>query len=68
MVPDVSLEPDRIASPFLKTVNQTFGPFSTDDHASEAHVGPTSVIVTAGLAGGMVSAGSVNVTVLLYFE
>jgi len=47
--------------PFIKTANQTFGPSSTDDQASETCVGPTSVSETTGLVGGMVSGGSVNV-------
>ena len=67
-VPEVSLTPCRTALPFMYTVNQTFGPSSTEDHANETCVGPTSVTETFGLVGEIVSAGSVNVTVLLYPE
>src|SRR6266540_4258660 len=64
-LPDVFFEPCRTGLPFIKTLNHTFGPSSTDDHASEICVAPTSVTETTGLVGGVVSRGSVNVTVLL---
>ncbi len=67
-MPDVFFDPCEIEVPFMKTVNQTFEPSSVDDHASETCVGPTSVSETAGLVGGVVSRGSVNVTELLYPE
>ena len=64
----VFFEPCKTGAPFIVTVNQTFGPSSTEDHASDACVDPTSVTETTGLPGALVSRGSVKVTVLLYFE
>jgi len=52
----------------LKTVNQTCGPSSVDDQASETCADPTSVTETTGLVGGVTSGGSVKVTELLYPE
>jgi hypothetical protein len=52
----------------MKTVNQIFGPSSVDDHVSAMWVGPTSVTETTGFVGGVVSAGSVKLTELLYPE
>jgi hypothetical protein len=44
------------------------GPSSIDDHASDTCVGPTSVTVTVGFVGGVVSGGVVKLTELLFFE
>jgi hypothetical protein len=52
----------------MLTLNQTFGPSSVDDQESDTWVGPTSVRVTTGLVGGVVSRGKVKVTELLYPE
>src|SRR6185503_1444707 len=67
-VPEVSLTPCPTALPSMYTLNQTLGPSSTEDQASDTCVGPTSVTETFGLVGGVVSRGSVKVTELLYAE
>src|SRR5918994_1453253 len=56
-VPDVSFTLCRTGLPFMYTLNQTLGPSSTDDHARDTCVGPTSVTVTVGLVGDVVSRG-----------
>jgi hypothetical protein len=67
-VADAFLDPCEMRLPFMKTVNQRFGPSSVDDQASETCVGPTSVSETTGFVGGVVSGGSVKLTALLYPE
>ena len=65
MVIEGVLMPCTPVVPSLNTPNQRFGPFSLDWKASDTCVGPTSVRLTTGLVGGMLSAGNRTVTALL---
>src|SRR4051812_496932 len=66
-VAELSRVPCRTTLPSMNTQYQTCGPSSVEDHASVAYVAPTSFAERVGCVGGIESAGSVKLTLLLGF-